>query len=54
MKNKSFLKIGLMISILIILNEIIYINSHNGIGLPILVIALAGLIGYLYYYLLSK
>ena len=54
MKNKTPLKIGLVISILVIINEIIYLNSHNGVGLPILVITLAGLVGYLYYYLLNK
>jgi len=54
MKNNSSLKIGLIISILIIINEIIYLNSHEGVGLPVIVITLGGLIGYLYYYLLNK
>lgn len=52
--NKTFLKIGLVVSILVIINEVIYLNSHNGVGLPVLIITLAILIGYLYYYLLSK
>ena len=54
MKNKILLKIGLAISGLVIKNEVIYINSHNGVGLPILIIALAGLVGYLYYYNLNN
>lgn len=54
MKNNTPLKIGLIVSILLIINEVIYLNSHNGVGLPILIITLAGLVGYLYYYLLDK
>ncbi len=52
--NKTFLKIGFILGILIIIHEISYMGTGNGVGLPVLIIALAALIGYIYYYLLNQ
>ena len=52
--NKTFLKIGLILGILIIINEISYLATGNGVGLPALIIVLAGLIAYIFYYLMNQ
>jgi len=55
MKNdKTFLKIGFALGILIIINEISYLTTGDGVGLPTLIIVLAGLITYIFYYLLNQ
>lgn len=55
MKNdKTFLKIGFVLGILIMVNEISYLTTGNGVGLTALILVLAALVTYIFFYLITR